>query len=237
MQPRDVLRPGYDDWTRRWYTQNDFGDRQLASRYMLLAFEKLPKLRHFEFSDYRALTRNGEALHELCNRLFGQTCTPDLLPNDDDCDDDDDARGWNSLNGCLRNLLQLPHSLDSFSIGRGDLKTWGAVHTEAVPLWQLGSEFLGPDDQWCTVFGSIRSLSLPVQPVFMDEPEFSDKLGTVQKILNFSTATITHLNLETSLYSGLPSEDWVLYEFAKSAFSKILNSRTFPELETIVLRG
>jgi hypothetical protein len=42
MQPRDVLRPGYDDWTRRWYTQNDFGDRQLASRYMLLAFESCP---------------------------------------------------------------------------------------------------------------------------------------------------------------------------------------------------
>jgi hypothetical protein len=76
MQPRDVLRPGYDDWTRRWYTQNDFGDRQLASRYMLLAFEKLPKLRHFEFSDYRALTRNGEALHELCNRLFWSDMYP-----------------------------------------------------------------------------------------------------------------------------------------------------------------
>jgi hypothetical protein len=76
-----------------------------------------------------------------------------------------------------------------------------------------------------------------VQPVFIDEPEFSDKLGIVQKILDSSTATITHLNLETSLYSGLPSKDWVLYEFAKSAFSKILNSRTFPEPETIVLRG
>jgi hypothetical protein len=44
--------------------ENDFGERQLSSRYMLLAFEKLPKLRHFEFSDYRALARNGEALHE-----------------------------------------------------------------------------------------------------------------------------------------------------------------------------
>jgi hypothetical protein len=146
---------------------------------MLSTFEKLPELRHFEFSDYPALTRHGEALHELCTRLFGQTYTPELLPNMNDCDDDDDARGWHRLYGCLRNLLQLPHSLDLFSIGRSDLKTWGAVHTQAVPLWQLGSEFLGDDDQWCRVFGSIRSLSLPAEPVFMDEPGFQQLLGIV----------------------------------------------------------
>jgi NH3-dependent NAD+ synthetase len=76
---------------------------------MLLASEKLPKLRHFEFSDYRALTRNGEALHELCTRLFGQTCTPELLPNELHMKDED-ARGWDNLNVCLRNLLQLPQA-------------------------------------------------------------------------------------------------------------------------------
>jgi hypothetical protein len=134
-----------------------------------------------------------------------------------------------------------PPSLESFSIGRSDLKSWGALHTEVLPLFQLGSEFLGDDDQWCRVFGSIRNISLPVEFVLMDgmdEDELEQSTGIAQRILQHSTASVAHLNLETSLYSGLEHGDWgSLYETAKPAFNKIIGSKVFSRLESIVLRG
>jgi hypothetical protein len=188
--------------------ENDFGERQLSSRYMLLAFEKLPKLRHFEFSDYRALARNGEALHELCTRLFGQTCTPELLPHNEPRESLD-VRGWNSLPGCLRNLLHIHPRLDSFSIGRGNLKAWGEVFKQPNPSEQFGSEFLGDDGQWLKLFGSIQSISLPVEFGFMDEVVFEESTGIVQNI------RITAQPLSSS---------WI----SKQAFTRGFNSKNGP---------
>jgi hypothetical protein len=60
----------------------------------------------------------------------------------------------------------------------------------------------------------------------------------VQRILQHSTASVAHLNLETSLHSGLEHEDWgSLYETAKPAFNKIIGFKVFSRLESIVLRG
>ena len=77
---------------------NDYGcclqDGEFTQRtglpfcYLHSAFQKLPKLRHFEFTDFRALSRNREAFVELCKRLFGETLSPELLPDDEQGDAD-----------------------------------------------------------------------------------------------------------------------------------------------------
>jgi hypothetical protein len=53
---------------------------------------------------------------------------------------------------------------------------------------------------------------------------------------NHSAATVVQLDLETGLYSGLQLEEWADYEKVKPAFSKIVGSKFFPRLKSIVLR-
>jgi hypothetical protein len=67
-----LIRLAHDDYRLREAAQIEIRLNSLSLKPLETAFEKLPMLRHFEFSDFRALARSGETLRELCGRIFGQ---------------------------------------------------------------------------------------------------------------------------------------------------------------------
>jgi len=82
VENEDIQRRAQHDYQICYRAELDIRKRKLSLRYLHSAFRNLPKLRHFEYSDFRALSRKGETARELCNRLFGETLSPDLLPDD-----------------------------------------------------------------------------------------------------------------------------------------------------------
>jgi hypothetical protein len=236
MPMRDLLRSGHDEYRRRFFAQLEIRRRGLSLRYLHSAFEMLPKLRHFEFSDFRALSRNGESMGELCERLFGETLSPDLLS------DDQVSAGsepWDNLDDCLRNLVKINPQLESLSFGRSEHSAWDALQCSASPRMFIPD--MHPDDdeeQWRSLFGFIRHLSLPVDiTTDGDEMALDLKAKNPRRILSYSAATLTHLRLETELYSGVWKDSWDPTTTAAPLFAKVFDQVHFHSLDTIVLRG
>lgn len=235
MPIRDLLRSGHDDYRRRYSAQLEIRRRGLSLRYLHSAFEMLPRLRHFEFSDFRALSRNGESLSELCDRLFGQTLSPDLLS-------DDQVSGnyepWVHLDDCLRNLVKINPQLETLSFGRSDYSAWDSLECNASPRMLLPAVQPDDEEQWRSLLGSVRHLSLPVEITSNGDEKILDLMATnPREILSYSAANLTYLNLETELYSGLERYSWDPATTAAPLFSKVLGQTHFSSLITIVLRG
>lgn len=68
-----ILHLGYSDYRHRFRSRRHLQERRIALRYLHMAFEKLPKLCHLMFTDFRSLGRNEEDFSELCTRPFGDT--------------------------------------------------------------------------------------------------------------------------------------------------------------------
>jgi hypothetical protein len=233
---RELVYLAHRDYGKRY---NDQADIRLESTLKLLqtAFEKLPKLRHFEFSDFRALGRSGETLRELCDRLFGQTLSPDLLP--------DDEQGHMyyeqpsaGLRECLRRLAEIRPSLQSLSFGRSDFSDWDSLQCNASPRMIMSDMHMENEEYWRPLLGCIRHLSLPVEISFLEGamgPCWAP--ASTRRLLSDSAASLTHLNLEVGLYSGLTRDSWDDRAEAKPVFAKILGQIHFSSLESVVLRG
>lgn len=236
MPEWNFLRRGYDDYHHRYHAQVEIFNRRLSLRYLHSAFEKLPKLRHFEFSDFRALSRQGEDLSELCERLFGLTLSPDMLPDTRHCDQR--SRSWNSPGDCLLNLAKINPQLKSLSFGRSEHSAWDALQYLGSPLVGMPGILLVDEkkEQWRPLLGSLRHLSLPIE-IDDDKVSLEHALSSTRMLVSSSAASLTHLNLETQLYSGLWWGSWRLMPTAAPVFARIVGQIHFQSLTSIVLRG
>jgi hypothetical protein len=235
MAERGFLRRGHDDYHHRYHAQVELCKRRLTLRYLHPAFEKLPKLRHFEFSDFRALSRNGEYLSELCERLFGQTLGPDLLPDNLHCDGR--AASWTSPGGCLLNLARINPQLKSLSFGHSEQSAWDALSFNARPVVAIPGMLLEEDEErWKSFLGSVRHLSLPVE-TSQDGIGLKYTVSSTRMLLSSSAPSLTHLRFETELYSGLWRDQWNLMPRVVPLFANIIGRIHFQCLTSLVLRG
>ncbi|GAB7333688.1 hypothetical protein MBLNU13_g05235t1 [Cladosporium sp. NU13] len=237
MPERNFLRRGHDDYHHRYHAQVEIFNRRLTLRYLHSAFEKLPKLRHFEFSDFRALSRDGEYLSGLCERLFGQTLSPDLLPDTRHCTQR--SRLWGSPGDCLLNLAKINPQLKSLSFGRSEHSAWDALQTyRGNPLISMPGILLvdEKEEQWRSLLGCLRHLSLPIE-ISDDKAHLDHAVSSTRMLLSSSATSLTHLNLETQLYSGLWWGSWRLMPTAAPLFARVIGRIHFQSLTSIVLRG
>lgn len=235
MPIRDLPRSGHDDYRRRYSAQLEIRRRGLSLRYLHSAFETLPRLRHFEFSDFRALSRNGENLSELCDRLFGQTLSPDLLSYDQVSDE---SEPWDNSDDCLRNLVKINARLEVLSFGRSENSAWDSLECDSSLRMLLPAMQSDDEEQWRSLLGSIRHLSLPVDVTTNGDEGVLELLATnPHRLLAYSAASLAHLHLEMELYSGVWRDSWGPTTTAAPLFSKFIGQIDFQSLTTIVLRG
>jgi hypothetical protein len=232
-----LIRLAHDDYRLREAAQIEIRLNSLSLKPLETAFEKLPMLRHFEFSDFRALARSGETLRELCGRIFGQPLSPDLLPDDEQGEMVhalEDLR----LQNCLHRLAKISPRLKSLSFGRSNLNSWDALQCNASPRMVMSDIHTKEENYWRPLLGCIQHLSLPVQ-ISYDEGIIESywPVPSTHRLLSDSAASLTHLDLETGLYSGLSREFWNLSAMAKPVFAQILDQIHFPKLTSVVLRG
>ncbi|KAM0706120.1 hypothetical protein Q7P35_006669 [Cladosporium inversicolor] len=83
LAAKELFDIAFHDYRSRYHAQCATRMQRLTADYLHAAFAQLPKLHHVFYTDFRALARSGESLRELCNRLFGQTLSPELLPDDE----------------------------------------------------------------------------------------------------------------------------------------------------------
>lgn len=232
---KGLFETAFHDYQRRYYAQLDLQKRRLSASCLSAAFKKLPKLRHVFYTDFRALAWRGESLRELCNRLFGQSLSPELLSNDEQGLYDQDLKTF------LRILANVsPCRLTSLSFGRGDNETWDTLELcyDTSPRMIIPNLSTDEEGQTQSLFRSIRRLSLPVEIGYLPEDvEISRTVCYTQRLLSYTADTLTHLDLEIHLYSGLHRDFFDRIEEAKVVFGDILGQIHFQALTTIVFRG
>lgn len=234
---KELFEIAFHDYQRRYHAQLDLQRRRSSASLLPEVFEKLPKLRHMFYTDFRALTRNGESLRELCNRLFGQSLSPELLS-----DDEQGSRWHEESEDDVKTFLRIlanvsPSRLTSLSFGRGDNSTWDAL----VLRYYTSPRVIIRDfeeEQTLALFSSIRRLSLPVEISYLPEDfEVYWSIYDNRILLSYTADTLTHLNLETGLYSGLRRDFFDKIATAKLVFGEILGQTHFQALTTVVFRG
>jgi len=152
------------------------------------------------------------------------------------------AELWEGLKGCLSNLVKIRPRLQSFSFGRTNASAGDRLMRNDSPCMRVPDVHLDDEQELSSVFRSIRHLSLPVEIVYYDEGNLEHYRPTLstRRLLSYCTATLTHLNLETRLYSGLLPR-YLTYSMLESkfkpAFAEILSQMHFQALTSVVLRG
>jgi hypothetical protein len=85
---------------------------------------------------------------------------------------------------------------------------------------------------------SLRHLYLPVEISYLPHAlEVYWPVSNTQRLLTYTADSLTHLDLETGLYSGLHRDFFDLVAKAKAVFGDILGQIHFRALKTVVLRG
>jgi hypothetical protein len=64
---------GFPEYHQRYDIQRTIRERKLTSRFLRFAIAKRPKLKHIDYTDFRALSLQGESFQDLCLRLFGES--------------------------------------------------------------------------------------------------------------------------------------------------------------------
>lgn len=80
------VHKGFLDYFRQWLEQSRMIEDALYRMVLKEVLVRLPKLRRIVFTDFRALTMDGESHRELCVRLFGSTLQPLQLSFPEDPD-------------------------------------------------------------------------------------------------------------------------------------------------------
>lgn len=239
LSTMEILRRGYDDYRQRFNTQTDLVQRQVSADHMRMAFEKLPKLRHFQFSDFRALVRDGETLGQLCKRLFGHTLSPGMLPDSQWSDEEE----WEVFNRCLRKLLEIAPKLESFSVGRCNSKAWDGLQLNSTSRTTIVDQRPHGDNHalWRRLFASVQHLSLPIDFTSLGEMKrFGITIGSPpnrQNFLSYLKPSLVSLELEVVLYSGFHYGPSRRSSRVQLYLAEVLGSQPFQKLDTLVLRG
>jgi hypothetical protein len=144
---------------------------------------------------------------------------------------------WYNLHPCLHNLLKINPRLESLSFGRSNLAAWDALKCRSNPRIPFATPFPGGEDQWRRLLGSIKRLYLPVMFQHYSDAAFEQPASNMQMLVSHTTATLTHLDLDTVLYSSIPHSRWNISHKVKPLLAKILGSTPFERLTSIVLRG
>jgi hypothetical protein len=232
----------FHEYCRRFYAQFETGLMHFPKKALHAAFDKLPKLRHVFYSDFRALARSGESLRELCNRLFGQSLSPELMPDDEQGFHDYTEAGL-TLESFLCFLSKANISrLESLSIGRSDKCAWDAPGLRYCVSPRVLIPDLPTDEvllrQRRKLLRSLRHLYLPVEISYLPHAlEVYWPVSNTQRLLSYTADSLTHLDLETGLYSGLHRDFFDLIAKAKAVFGDILGQIQFRALKTAVFRG
>ena len=237
---KELFEIAFHDYQRRYHAQLDLRERRLSASCLSAALEKLPKLRHVFYTDFRALARRGESLRELCNRLFGQSLSPELLSGDEQgFGNHQESR--DDLMTLLRILAKAsPSRLTSLSLGRGDNSAWDelALCYYTNPRMIIPDLTTNEEEQTQSLFRSIRRLTLPVEISYLPEDlEVYWPVYDIQRLLSYTADTLTHLDLETQLYSGLHRDFFDMIAEAKVVFGDVLGQIHFQALTTVVFRG
>lgn len=232
----------FHEYRRRFYAQLETGLMHFPRKALHEAFDKLPNLRHVFYTDFRALARSGESPRELCYRLFGQTLSPELLPDDEQGFHDYTEAGL-TLEFFLCSLSKANISRpESLSIGRGDNCAWDAPALR----YCISPRMLIPDlptdedllQQRRKLLRSLRHLYLPVEISYLPHAlEVYWPVSNTHRLLSYTPDTLTYLNLETGLYSGLHRDFFDLVAKAKAVFGDVLGQIHFQALRTVVFRG
>lgn len=237
---KELFEIAFHEYRRRFNAQLEIVALNLASKALHAVFDKLPKLRHVFYTDFRALARSGESLRGLCDRLFGQILSPELMPDDEQGFHDHQESG-DDLKAFIRILANVSLSrLTSLSFGRGDNSSWDApaLGYYTSPRMVIPGLLTDETEQTRSLLRSILHLSLPVEISYLPEDvEVYWPVMNTQRLLSYTADTLTHLNLETGLYSGLHRDFFDLVAKAKAVFGEILGRIHFQALTTIVFRG
>lgn len=187
---------GFAKYHHLYVNQESIRRRRLTWRYMHIAFEKLPKLRHVSFADYRALSFNGESYGELCHRLFGQAMSPRHLSNLIPRSNRHGIPTGVDFGDFVRHLSRINLKLETLSIGRNNF---------AIPT--LHSEF---DEQvkrpMCvSVFGKVHSLRAILKSLFssLTSLHLSVDFSSPFNLQQTSTSANTYLKATTSAMKHL----------------------------------
>lgn len=191
------LHRGYTEYFRHRRLQDILQERRLSLRYLHLAFAKLPKLRSFEFTDFSALSREGETFDGLCRRLFGDMMYPSPLSGVNAATMK--TTGWHTLFECLCNLLKIHPKLEALNFGHNDFQSLRAAVALDEPLVRLDNIHV-PEDKaaWNGMLPRIQHLMLPIDITSRSLDGASRILKNDRKILSYFRASLPHLELTTT---------------------------------------
>lgn len=156
---------GLPDYYRLYVNADKMKGAGLPARILTLAIQRLPKLRHFSFTDYRSLAFAGESYHRLCKRLFGNTLEPTAL-----------GLGqrrpwfWHELTEVINVFTGLKRRLSSLSIGEQPFQAYVMHKPQPSQLsvgpgmfrWLARQQKSSHHSSLLDILHGLRSLHLPV---------------------------------------------------------------------------
>jgi hypothetical protein len=238
---------GFPEYHRRYDIQRTIRERELTSRYLRFAVAKLPQLRHIDYTDFRALSLQGESFQDLCQRLFGESLHPKLLCLTSEStsrmnrDGVAQSEGVLSLVTFIRQLDSLEWQPQSFSIGRNN---FDLPELDISGLYEYGKT---PNSSSLTLtplrqneiphwLASIKSLRIPVIPLkhlkTVAPPHVEGSSYT--DLLACTTASLQDLSLLTDSYARSPQAS---LRDVPSALQEILSPLKFEKLRSLELHG
>jgi hypothetical protein len=237
---------GFADYHHRYNIQRCIRDRKLIWRYFLFATNRLPNLRHIEYTDSRVLSLQGESYQDLCQRLFGQTLHPQHLCHNsvetERAEQDDAAKyhGWESLDRFLKYVSTMEWKPESLSTGRNN---FDLPELDRRDIWDYGRPVNSPEldlikpltsesSQW---FASLKALHLPITSTPTPDSRYLPQMCSYTELLSCTAASLEDLSLSTDWYKREP---WALglHGSARSIF-EILSPFKFDKLKSLELRG
>lgn len=229
--------------------------------------ERLPKLRHIHFTDYRELARQGEGYMDLCSRLFGNVREPERWNNIEHNGEvtEDILNAWKQIveikcEGEIRSVTLGTHpfeqrcnSTDPLALYKetqfmstDELKdhpkrlneNYGAISNIDLSRTRLNGDPI-PHRNWPQLFNGLRSLRLPM--FFEDSlPPANEGIGPeLRRMYNAIPDTIAHLALTAKgpIDGFLQHEGDVASLQTLQPFNELVATRHFPNLRTLELEG
>jgi hypothetical protein len=237
---------GFLDHHHRVNLQRRIHDRKLTKRYLLFATNRLLNLRNIEYTDFRALSLQGESYQALCQRLFPQTLHPKHMCHSfmgtqmEEKDHVAEQHGRQSLDEFLKYVSTLKWKPDSFSIGRNNFDLpeldrrgiWDGGVTVNSPDLDIIKSLTGETVFW---FAALKSLHLPItsKPTPISRSRHND--FSYGGLLASTALFLEDLRLSTDWYKREP---WTLpsHVSPRSIF-EILSPCNFKKLKSFELRG
>lgn len=248
---------GLPDYYRLWDNYRRIKATMMHVTILAEAIKKLPKLRHFSFTDYRGLARPGESYDTLCRRLFGNTLEPTPISI---------TTPWSELSDIFNMFTGFKRRLDSFAIGEHPFDASSQYIAPSCQLsagegmmrWLTRQRHL-PRSHVAAVLRGVRFLRLPMSVDCMVLDEESDTyVSNVKPLVDTLNETAPSLlELQLVISGALSSDTRTPITKALSAtnrdgaivevdnervttqhfFTTVVSGLRFERLQTIEIRG